>query len=142
MKGLLSGCLFKDQLMIITDQEEIMSFARDRWRDNPQPCSTPMDWNDFCYYNAAEPQKILVRAASDVSLSDALDHLYMEIKSLGYLEPRTVILGLSEKTPSLTMQQLFNYRQSISELIPGGTTLLQEVLWSDRAEAVALLFME
>lgn len=128
--------------MIITDQDEIMSFARDRWRDNPKPSYVAMDWSDFCYHNAAEPQKILVRAASDVSLSDAIDRLYMEIKSVGYLEPRTVIFGLSEKTPSLTMQQLFDCRQSISELIPGGTHLLQEVLWSDRTEAVALLFME
>ena len=119
-----------------------MSFARDRWRDNPKPSYVAMDWSDFCYHNAAEPQMILVRAASDVSLSDAIDRLYMEIKSLGYLEPRTVIFGLSEKTPSLTMQQLFDCRQSISELIPGGTHLLQEVLWSDRTEAVALLFME
>lgn len=118
-----------------------MSFARDRWRDNPQPCYVAIDWNDFCYHNAAEPQKILVRTESYVSLSDAIDNLFMGIKSMGDLEPRTVIFGLSEKTPSFTMQKLLDCRQSFLELVPGGTPLLQEYLWSDRTEAVALLFM-
>lgn len=127
--------------MIVTDQEEIMSFARDRWRDNPQPCYVAIDWNDFCYHNAAEPHKILVRTETDVSLSDAINNLFMEIKSMGDLEPRTVIFGLSEKTPSFTMQQLLDCRQSFLKLVPGGTPLLQEYLWSDRTEAVALLFM-
>ena len=64
--------------MIITGQDEIMSFAQDRWRDNPQPCYTAIDWDDFCFHNAVQPFKILVRTVSEISLSDAIDKLYGE----------------------------------------------------------------
>ena len=125
----------------IIDQNLIMSFAEDRWRDNPQPCYIALDWNDFSYHNAGNPRKILVRAESDISIQDANEKLIQEIERQGDLHPRCVIYGLCEKRPSITMQQLMDCRNALSELIPG-CILLQEVIWSDRTEAIALLFME
>lgn len=130
--------------MIITDQDEIMSIAKNRWRDNPQKGGFALDWDKFCFHNTTNFRKILIRTESDISLSDAVDKLFKEIKSLAKVEPRTVICSLSdpEKTPSLTMEQLLECRQSLSELIPEDTNLLFENLWSDKIEAVALLFIE
>lgn len=88
--------------MIITDQDEIMSIAKNRWRDNPQKGGFALDWDKVCFHNTIDSRKILIMTESDISLSDAVDILFEEIKSLGPVETRTIILGTSEKTPSLT----------------------------------------
>ena len=46
--------------MIIADQDEIISFAKDWWRDNPQKGGFTIDWDEFCFHNTTEPRKILI----------------------------------------------------------------------------------
>lgn len=90
--------------MIITDQKEIISFPKARWRDNPQKGGFALDWDKVCFHNTIDSRKILIMTESDIPLSDAVDILFEGIKSLAKVEPRTVICSLSdpEKTPSLT----------------------------------------
>lgn len=130
------------RIMKITDQEEIMSFARNRWKDNPKPCSGAIHWEDFCCHNAAEPRIILVKAESETSLAEAIEKLHEELMQLGDISPKSIFFGLSEKEQSFLAKQFFASSHPFLELIPGCPVDVQEYILSDRIEAVALLFME
>lgn len=127
--------------MITTDQEEIVSFVQDHWRNNPKPCYV-FNWDDFCGDNQGNPRKILVREKAETSLAEAVEKLYKEMSTLSDLNPKTIIFGFSEKEPSIMAKLLVHCSHPSLDLIPGCPADIKEYRQSDSIEAFALLLME